>query len=935
MEIKIGSLNLCLGLANKKDLVKQTIAREKIDILCLQETELNNEMDHNLLSFPGFTYETEKASNKSRVGIYINTCVRFLRRCDLEIIDRHVMIIDVLSTPKLRIINLYRSFNPPNNMSAREFFNNQLQLVRGVMTSNTILIGDFNLDWAKKGHMGYPFNQYFNDMDLAFEDLNIEQLVNSTTWTRTVGGIVRESTIDHIYSTNLVLLSAVTYSKPCFGDHYMIHIDYGMEQEASKQVIRRNWKHYSKERLNALLAEVDWNITDDSVQGFWNTFENKIIKIVDMLIPMSSESISVKKQTCTPRIKNLMNLRKRLVKKMRDDKSVELRCRVRTINSEIKGFWNANKNKQVRRTIKPGNSQSLWKAVKIAKDLNLDSLPRSMYEDDQEVQSEVLPDKFASFFHKKIVNLLQDVTVDEEVYNGNEKTHCIDSFFMDLDSVVSCMKSLKAKNSEGYDRIPQRVLVDGVDFLSAPMQKLMSLIYTEVKIPEQWLVSKTIPIFKNKGQKKDIENYRPIANLCSSSKIFEKLILRKILQIESEKNVDFTGKNQHGFKRKRSTSTLSADLLSQISRAIDNDEYVVLASLDMSSAFDLVNINLLVKRLIKIGLPSDIVNLISVWLRDRTFYVSIDGESSVLYDLLLGTVQGSILGPVLYAIFISPIFDIADLTAFADDKYVQKSNVSLPKLIDDIQKSLEAITKWLKKSGLIVNQGKTEACLFYKQDCAAVAIKVGEDMINTKKSINVLGVIFDTKLQWSEHVTKALQKANRSLNAIKMIRKFFSTKELVNLVTSNYYSILLYNSEIWHSANLNVSLKQKLLSASANALKMCLHYPQTRISHYNLHKMTNRATPAMYCKYKGALQIFKLCNEDTPEDEWIHLNFDIINTTRQQFFEVRLNHRLRVGRNALCNKLHDLNGKIPLDWLNLSFENFKIKCKKQFLSFTN
>ena len=208
-------------------------------------------------------------------------------------------------------------------------------------------------------------------------------------------------------------------------------------------------------------------------------------------------------------------------------------------------------------------------------------------------------------------------------------------------------------------------------------------------------------------------------------------------------------------------------------------------------------------------------------------------------------------------------------------------------------------------------------------------------MINTKKSINVLGVIFDTKLQWSEHVTKALQKANRSLNAIKMIRKFFSTKELVNLVTSNYYSILLYNSEIWHSANLNVSLKQKLLSASANALKMCLHYPQTRISHYNLHKMTNRATPAMYCKYKGALQIFKLCNEDTPEDEWIHLNFDIINTTRQQFFEVRLNHRLRVGRNALCNKLHDLNGKIPLDWLNLSFENFKIKCKKQFLSFTN
>ena len=84
---------------------------------------------------------------------------------------------------------------------------------------------------------------------------------------------------------------------------------------------------------------------------------------------------------------------------------------------------------------------------------------------------------------------------------------------MDIESVISCMKSLKSKNSEGFDRIPQRVLVDGVSILAVPMNKLMSLIYREKQIPEQWLVSKTIPIFKNKGQIKDLENYRPISNL--------------------------------------------------------------------------------------------------------------------------------------------------------------------------------------------------------------------------------------------------------------------------------------------------------------------------------------------------------------------------------------------------------------------------------------
>ncbi len=134
------------------------------------------------------------------------------------------------------------------------------------------------------------------------------------------------------------------------------------------------------------------------------------------------------------------------------------------------------------------------------------------------------------------------------------------------------------------------------------------------------------------------------------------------------------------------------------------------------------------------------VNLLSAWLRDRSFYVSMDGETSVLFYILLGTVQGSILGPVLYAIFVSPVFDIDDLSAFADDKYIQKSSTSLTKLIVDIEKSLEAITKWLKKSGLIVNQGKTEACLFCKHNCAPVDLKIVEVTISTKKWINVLGV---------------------------------------------------------------------------------------------------------------------------------------------------------------------------------------------------
>ena len=933
MVVKLGSLNLCLGLQNKKDIVKQIIKSEKIDIMCLQETELITNLDHNLLSFPGFNFESEKCTSKSRVGIYVNNAIDYVRRSDLERVDCHVIIIDVGPNPCLRVINMYRSFNPPNNQDARTFFFNQLQLIKHAITRNTLVMGDFNLDLAKRGLSSYAFNAYFNELDQVFEDLNVEQLVDFPTWSRTVAGRLRESSIDHVYATNTSLLSNLCSFKPCFGDHVAITLEFCSEKEPNKIVYRRCWKKYNKESLLAILSTVDWSSTDDTVQGFWNSFENKLINVVDSIIPMCHVNNNVNSERCPPRINNLLNVRKRLIKRLKNDKTADLRDRVRSIDKEIKRHFTAKKSEQIRRTIKPNNCQSLWKAVKIARDVNIDALPKSMCEKSIPIENDHLPDRFALFFHTKIVNLLEDVSIDENVYNGVRKVTSSNSNFMDLESVINVMKGLKAKNSEGYDRIPQRILVDGVDVLCKPIQKLMDLIYTEVKVPDQWLISKTIPVFKNKGQKKDIENYRPIANLCSTSKIFEKLILKRILQIEDSNNVDLTGAKQHGFKRKHSTSTLSAELLSQISRALDDEEYVIMASLDLSSAFDLVNIDLLIKRLKKVGLPSDIVNLISCWLRNRSFYVNIDGENSILYDLLLGTVQGSILGPVLYAIFVSPMFDLADLSAFADDTFIPMSNSSITKLITDMEKSIEAITKWLKQSGLIVNQEKTEACLFYKNDCAQVNLKVGENRILTKKSMNVLGVIFDCKLQWSDHVAGALTKSNRSLNAIKIIRKHFSTKELTTLVTSNYFSILFYNSEIWHSSNLKVNLHQNLLSASANALKMCLHYPKLNVSNVNLHKITNRATPSMYNEYKCALQLFKLFNDNTPQIEWLHLNFNIVNTPRQHFFEIYQTNQLRIGKNALCNKLHQLNGKIPLAWLNLSFDSFKIKCKNKFLTF--
>jgi hypothetical protein len=223
------------------------------------------------------------------------------------------------------------------------------------------------------------------------------------------------------------------------------------------------------------------------------------------------------------------------------------------------------------------------------------------------------------------------------------------------------------------------------------------------------------------------------------------MILRRILEIQDQNKVDLTRKDQQGFKKKRSAPTLSIDLQSVISRAIDEEEYAMVASLHLSAAFDVININLLLKRLRIVSLPNDLIELISLWLKDRSFYVSLDGNNSVLWDLLLGTVQGSVLGPVLYAIFVSPLFDIIPVLSFADDSYNIVRNKDKNELIKDMEKSLEAITKWLRKSGLKVNQEKIDLGLFYEHDTPPVTICVGDSIIKFKNEINVLGILFDSK----------------------------------------------------------------------------------------------------------------------------------------------------------------------------------------------
>ena len=172
---------------------------------------------------------------------------------------------------------------------------------------------------------------------------------------------------------------------------------------------------------------------------------------------------------------------------------------------------------------------------------------------------------------------------------------------------------------------------------------------------------------------------------------------------------------------------------------------------------------------------------------------------------------------------------------------------------------------------------------------------------------------------------KPNKKANNALHAIKLIKIYFTPAEILTLITSNYYSILYCNSEVWHLPTLNPQIKQHLLSASANALKLAQCHPDPMESIKDIHFNMKRATPENLLAFKHSVLLHKLYNDQSPNLDWVDLNFKQTFTTSN--CNIIRSNNYKISNNILSNRLSILNNKIILNDLNLFLNSFKTKYK--------
>jgi hypothetical protein len=366
----------------------------------------------------------------------------------------------------------------------------------------------------------------------------------------------------------------------------------------------------------------------------------------------------------------------------------------------------------------------------LALDKAVDQIPKEIRWGDRTITESVeKASAFAEYFNTKTTNIVEQNTVQNGVWNGGRVLAAEEANYITMQKTQDTMKNLKLKNCYGCDRIPLRILRDGYSILGKPVYELMLKIYTQKKIPEQWKMSRIIPLHK-KGPKSKIENYRPISNLCAISNFFKKLLLQRILETANSDTL-FTNQ-QHGFRKGKSTITAVIKLQRIISTHMYMDEYVAVASLDLSAAFDVVNVELLLKRLKVMGMPEDLVMLLTSWLTDRAAYVEVGGECLEYFLVREGTVQGSVLGLILFNLFIRPLLETANCPAYADDSYYCGYSRNKWSALEILQQRINAAVKWMADSGLKVNLEKTEVCIFHRMDSSKATIKLGEVSVESQ-----------------------------------------------------------------------------------------------------------------------------------------------------------------------------------------------------------
>lgn len=819
-------LNLQGGFLSKSFDLELFLENSNVNIICLNEHWLSKDQIFQLNKIPTYklaTYFCRKDGQRGGSCILIKESLNFIERLDLSTsAEENVFEISCLEIPvkNLIVVSLYRvpvESNFSKFMTKLEILFEKLQTER--KNKGIYIAADFNIDVLNSSKVLNKDKQKFDFIGLVeaygFSVCFSEPTRISKNSSTCIDNILINKSFENVQPELINLDLSMSDHRALFIslESFCRNRKFSGKITLKKRIFSdKSLKHFFEE-----LSMVQWSfLTCNNAQENFKLFFNQFFEIFNVFFPSKFYSNSNRKRqlkngwvTEGIRISSATKRRLHQLVKLSQNKKLINYYKIykkifKVVCKEAKKSYNCKLIKT-----SENKTKTAWDIIK--SEMGVKTQIQNITSIDIDGTNVSEGQQIANHFNKYFLNVTKDLKIapqTKEALSFIRVNKCSSHEFsfqhVSSSDVFKTIQSLKSKMSAGWDGLPVSVMKIVASSVSNPLCKVINQCFDEGWFPSQLKYAEVKPLHK-KGNKEFCLNYRPVSILTSFSKVFEKTAYNQITDY-LEKNKIFSSE-QFGFRSGHSTNLAISQLVNKIVHNLDSSKSTAAFFCDLSKAFDCVTYNILLEKLkiykfskkALLWLTSYISNRSqrTVILKDNKKYIS------SWQKIACGVPQGSILGPLLFLIYINDLpYNIgSSIILYADDTTSVLETKTDEDLVTKLQENLQQLSKWFKANGLSINNSKSQIVKFHtahnKKGFNPTTLNWKGLNLNFSDTASFLGVIVDSKLSWKPYIETLKRKLNSSCYQIISIRHTTDIKTRLLIYYANFYSLVYYGIEFW------------------------------------------------------------------------------------------------------------------------------------------